>query len=328
MGTPKSKGFICMPQTLNAVTGAFGYTGKYITRKLLARGETVVTLTSKQDRSSEFGGLVKAFPYRFDRPELMAEAIAGARVLYNTYWVRFSRGANTHEQAVANTIALIKAARMARVERIVHISITNPDRSSALPYFRGKALLEEEIRKSGLAYSIVRPAVVFGPEDILINNVAFLLRKMPVFLIPGKGHYRLQPIFVEDLATIMVESAARSGDVTMDAVGPEQPSFDELVKAVARTVHSRAIVVHAPSSMAFLAARVLGKFSGDVVLTRDELTGLMANLLIVKSEPTGSTLLSRWLTANALTLGRTYASEVSRHYARNTVTRNTVTDGK
>jgi NADH dehydrogenase len=304
-----------MAPTLNAVTGAFGYTGKYIARKLLRRGETVVTLTSKQDRSNEFGSLVKAFPYRFDKPELMAEALAGVRVLYNTYWVRFDRGGTTHHGALANTIALIKAACLAGVERIVHISITNPDRDSSLPYFRGKALLEEEIRKSGLGYPIIRPAVVFGPEDILINNVAFLLRKMPAFLIPGAGQYRLQPIFVEDLATIAVEAAAKSDDMVMDAVGPEQFSFDELVHLIARIVNSRSVVLHVPPRLAFLAAQMLGTFFGDVVLTRDELTGLMANLLISQAEPSGSTALSRWLAANASTLGRTYASEVRRHYA-------------
>lgn len=304
-----------MASTLNAVTGTFGYTGKYIARRLLTRGETVVTLTSKPDRSNEFGGLVKVFPYRFDSPELMAEALAGVRVLYNTYWVRFDRGDTTHQRAVANTIALIKAARLAGVERIVHVSITNPDRNSSLPYFRGKALLEEEIRKSGLGYAIIRPAVVFGPEDILINNVAFLLRKMPAFLIPGAGQYRLQPIFVEDLATIAVEAAAKSGDMVTDAVGPEQFSFDELVHVIARIVNSRAAVLHVPPSLAFLAAQMIGTFLGDVVLTRDELTGLMANLLISEAEPTGSTALSPWLTANASTLGRTYASEVRRHYA-------------
>ena len=147
---------------MNVVTGAFGYTGKYITRRLLELGEAVTTLTGSPGRASEFGAAVKAFPYRFDAPEAMAASMAGARVLYNTYWVRFDLRDTTHERAIRNTLALVRAAEMAGVERIVHIGITNPDANSRLPYFRGKALLEEEIRRSKMSHAIVRPTVIFG----------------------------------------------------------------------------------------------------------------------------------------------------------------------
>ena len=88
----------------------------------------------------------------------------------------------------------------------MHISITNPSLDSPLPYFRGKAILEKEIRASGISHAIVRPTVLFGKEDILINNITYLLRRLPVFAIPGSGDYRLQPIYVEDLAEIAVEA--------------------------------------------------------------------------------------------------------------------------
>ncbi len=300
---------------MNAVTGAFGYTGKYITRRLLALGEPVITLTGNPRRANEFGESVKAFPFRFDNPDAMAASLAGVRVLYNTYWVRFDRGRTTHEQAVANTLALFRAAEIAGVERIVHVSITNPDADSPLPYFRGKALVEEAIRNARFHYAIVRPTVVFGAEDILINNMAFLLRRLPLFLIPGTGQYRLQPIYVEDLARIAVDAANAAGDVVIDAVGPETFSFEELVRLLARVVGSHASIAHAPPGLSLAAARVLGTLTGDVVLTRDELKGLMANLLISRSTPTGSTRLSAWLTQNAASLGTRYASELSRHYS-------------
>ena len=299
---------------MNAVTGAFGYTGKYIARRLLELGDPVIALTGHPGRPNEFGGAVKAFSFRFDSPESMAESLAGVRVLYNTYWIRFDRGRATHERAVANTRALIRAAGIAGVRRLVHISIANPDPESPLPYFRGKALLEAEIRKSGIGHAILRPTVIFGREDILVNNIAFLLRKAPVFAIPGTGQYRLQPVFAEDVARIAVEAAHACGDMVIDAVGPEIFSFEELVRLIAKTVGSRAVLLHAPPRVALLAARILGVVLGDVVLTQDELRGLMASLLVSAAAPTGSTALSRWLAENAATLGTRYASELHRHY--------------
>ncbi len=299
---------------MNAITGAFGYTGKYIARRLLKLGEPVITLTGHPGRANEFGTSVKAFPFRFDAPEAMAESLAGVRVLYNTYWIRFGRGQATHERAVANTRALIRAAEIACVERVVHISITNPDVNSPLPYFRGKAVLEEDIRRARFSHAILRPTVLFGVEDILINNIAYLLRKLPLFLIPGTGEYRLQPIYVDDLARIAVDAAHSSGDMMIDAVGPASYSFEELVRLLAGAVKSRAVILHSPPSVALAASSILGAVFRDVVLTRDELQGLMANLLISRSAPTGSTCLSDWLRDNANILGTRYASEVDRHY--------------
>jgi uncharacterized protein YbjT (DUF2867 family) len=303
-------------KAMNAVTGVFGYTGKYIARRLLMLGEPVITLTGHPGRPNEFGAAVKAFPFRFDDPEAMAESLAGVRVLYNTYWIRFDRGKTTHDRAVANTRALFRAAGIAGVERVVHISITHPDPESPLPYFRGKALLEEEIRKAHFSYAIVRPTVVFGQEDILINNIAFLLRKLPVFIIPGTGQYRLQPVYVEDLAKIAVEAAHSSGNIVIDAVGPNILSFEELVRSVAKAVRSRAVILHASPRLALAAAHILGAVFRDVVLTQDELEGLMASLLISESAPTGTTSLSNWLRDNARTLGTRYASELDRHYVQ------------
>jgi NADH dehydrogenase len=299
---------------MNVVTGAFGYSGKYIARRLLNAGETVITLTGNVNRVSEFGAAVKAVPFRFGDPQAMAVSIAGAHTLYNTYWVRFNRRDESHDRAVQNTIALIRAAKIAGVQRIVHISITNPSLESSLPYFRGKALLEEEIRESQISYAIVRPTVIFGTEDILINNVAFLLRKFPAFIIPGDGRYRLQPVYVEDLAQIVVEAGQRSENMTIDAVGPESYQFEELIRLIAKTLGRRTHVLNGPPWLALLTSHLLGIALSDVMLTRDELKGLMANLLVSNATPTGQTRFSSWLSKNAATIGRHYASEIKRHY--------------
>jgi NADH dehydrogenase len=300
---------------MNVVTGAFGYTGRYIARRLLEAGETVATLTGNPGRSHEFGAAVKAFPFRFEDAAAMAASMAGARVLYNTYWVRFDRRDATHRRAVGNTIALIRAAEMAGVERIVHIGIANPDANSRLPYFRGKALVEEEIRRSKMGYAIVRPTVIFGAGDILINNIAFLLRRLPVFLAPGDGRYGIQPVAVEDVARIAVEAGGAAENLTVDAAGPETFGFEQLVRLIADTVGSRAHILNGPPWMALLAARVLGLALRDVVLTRDEIDGLMAGLLVSNRPPTGQIRFSEWASANAATLGKRYASEIGRHYA-------------
>ncbi|MBI2073288.1 MAG: NAD(P)H-binding protein, partial [Gemmatimonadetes bacterium] len=179
---------------LHAVTGAFGYSGRYIAQRLLDAGHQVVTLTNTIPAVDPFAGRVRRRPLAFDRPVALAESLRGVRVLYNTYWVRFNHRRFTYAQAVRNTLLLFEAARRAGVERIVHVSITNPSRTSPLEYFRGKAELETALQESGLSYAILRPTVLFGSEDILINNIAWMLRRFPVFGIFGDGQYRMQPI--------------------------------------------------------------------------------------------------------------------------------------
>lgn len=123
----------------NVVTGAFGYTGKYITRRLLGRGRRVKTLTGQSGCPNPFGHRVRVAPFDFDQPEALAASLAGADTLYNTYWVRFCRGRMTFDQATENTKTLVRTTEQAGVRRIVHISITHPSPNSPLPYFRGKA---------------------------------------------------------------------------------------------------------------------------------------------------------------------------------------------
>ena len=245
----------------------------------------------------------------------MARAMAGAEVLYNTYWVRFRYGSVSHERAVHNSRQLFEAARRSGIRRIVHVSITEPHPDSRLPYFRGKALVERALEESGLPYSIIRPTVLFGAEDILLNNIAWLLRRLPVFGVPEGGHYPLQPAFVDDVAALAVEQATGDARVTLDAVGPETLTFAELVALIRDALHARARLVPVPSRVALGAARIAGWAVRDVVLTADELRGLMDGLLTSPDAPTCATRLSTWLVENARTLGANYHSELARHYA-------------
>ena len=300
------------------ITGAFSYTGKYATRMLLDRGYEVRTLTNHPPgaagRPNLFGERVRIFPYDFDRPDELRRNLRGAATLINTYWVRFPRGKTNFEIAVRNSRILIAAAKDAGVRRIVHVSIANPSIESPLGYYKGKAEVEEAVMTSGLSYAILRPTVIFGAEDILINNIAWFVRHLPVFGIPGDGRYRIRPIYVEDMARLLGESAEQAGNSVRDAVGPETFGFEELVRLIARSVGRDVRLVHVPTVLAYLSTLLAGRIVKDVVLTWEEYRGLMDNLLAPGGPATGETRLSEWLLGNAERLGREYASEVGRHY--------------
>ncbi len=298
-----------------AVTGAFSYSGKYIARRLLERGDEVITLTGHPDRPDPFGGRVRAFPLDFADEAGLEAALRGVDVFINTYWVRFDRHDTSHQRAVENTQRLMQAAVRAGVKRIVHISITNPSPDSPLPYFWGKAVNERIVIETGIPYAILRPTVLFGKEDILINNIAWIVRRLPVFLLPGDGSYRLQPIYVDDLAELAVECAGHSENLIWDAVGPETFTFRQLVEQIGAVMGRRRLLLPAPPRMAWLAAQLLGLVTGDVVLTWEEVLGLMANLLVSTEPPRGKTRLSDWLYTHRQEIGKEYASEVRRHYA-------------
>src|SRR6266545_4275737 len=237
-----------MARSTHAVTGAFGYSGMHLARLLLERGERVRSLTVHPGRPDPFAGRMQVVPFRFDEPTAMRAALRDVRVLYNTYWTRFDHGASTFARAVANSRALFRAAADAGVERVVHVSITNPTSDSPLPYFRGKAETEAALRETGLSCAILRPAVFFGGRDVLVNNIAWLLRRLPVFGV-ATGGYRLQPIHVEDFARLALAHGEGRTDVVVDAVGPEALGFDELVRLVRRAVGSRALVVLVPRTL-------------------------------------------------------------------------------
>ena len=304
------------PTTLSpsVVTGAFGFSGQQIAKRLLLRGERVRTLTNHPQPGSPLFGRVEVSPLDFGNAKQLTDSMRGAIVLYNTYWVRFSYGGSSHERAVQNTKALIRAAEAAGVQRMVHISITNPSIDSPLPYFRGKAELEQVIQSSSLSHAILRPAVLFGEGDILINNIAFLLKRLPLFAIPGKGEYRVQPIFVEDLAELAIEGGQRPDNYIVDAVGPETYTYAELVTMIRTAIRSKALMVHCPPAVIRFTSRVLGAILKDVVLTEGEIKGLMADLLVSHARATARTSLQGWIKAHADTIGNTYASELGRHY--------------
>jgi uncharacterized protein YbjT (DUF2867 family) len=298
-----------------AVTGALGFSGRHITQRLLAAGHEVVNLTNHPHRADPFAGAVPAVPLDFAHPQALARSLEGVDTLFNTYWIRFPRGGVTHTDAVRDSRVLLEAARSAGVRRIVHVSIANPDPASRLSYYRGKAQVEATLAGLGVGYAILRPTVLFGDQPILVNAIAWLLRRLPVFAIPGDGRYAIQPIAVEDLARMAVEAASRDDDVVWDAAGPEIPSFTELVEAIREATGARSRIVHLPAPVALAAASGFGRLLHDTLLTSEELDGLRSGLLVSRELPRGTARLSDWLATSGGWLGRDYVSEVGRHFA-------------
>lgn len=299
---------------MDVVTGAFGYIGRYIAKRLVEAEREVRTITTHPDKPNPFGSAVQAFPYSFDDPANLTEALAGAETLFNTYWIRFERDGQTFATAVRNTRTLFECARAAGVKRIVHISVTNPSSESRLPYYRGKAAQERILSEIGVPHSIVRPTLVFGKEDILVNNMAWLIRKFPMFPIFGSGKFRVQPVFVEDLARVVVEQASGASNVTLDAIGPETMTFEEAVRMMADKMGRRMTFMHVPPWLGLVVGRMIGLAVRDEMLTREELDGLMQELLTSRQEPNCATRFSTWMEENAGTIGQRYRSEMGRHF--------------
>ena len=300
-----------MSAPLDVVTGAFSYTGSYIAEELLARGRAVRTLTRHPQPEHPLAGRIETAPLMFDAS--LVSSLRGADTLYNTYWIRFERGSATFAKAVENTRTLVTAAREAGIRRIVHLSVSNPSESSPFPYFSGKAHAEQAVREGGLGYAIVRPTLVFGPGDVLLSNVAYLLRRAPLFLVL-RGGYEVQPVSVLDTARIAVDCGLGPDDVVVDAAGPERLSFRDLVRELAISVGSRARVWEAGRHAVLLSSRLAGGLLRDVLLTPDELDALAAGLLVSEARPLGGDRIGAWLADNAETLGRSYTSELARNF--------------
>ena len=298
---------------LDVVTGAFSYSGAAIARAVEASGRQVRTLTGHPERAP-VGTSIDVRPLAFDDPPALVESLRGVRTLYNTYWVRFAKGRIDHAAAVANSTILFDAARTAGVQRIVHVSITHPSLDSPYPYFRGKAQVEAALAQADVSHAVLRPAILFGGDGVLVNNIAWLLRHVPVFAVGGGGNYRIRGVHIDDLARLCVEAGSATGNTTTDAVGPERPTFREMVHAIRRAVGSRSLVVSVPGALVPPMSAVLGLVLRDTLLTRDEYHAMADGLADTDGPATGQIAFSDWLTATKETLGRHYANELRRHF--------------
>jgi len=291
------------------VTGAFSYSGRYIAQKLLAAGHNVATLTHRRGGPDDlFGGRVATLPLQFEQPDELARSLEGADALINTYWTRFGLPPLTFEVAEQHSRTLFAAAKRAGVRRIVHVSVSNAAADAPFPYYCAKARVEVALSESGVSHAVLRPTIIFGgPDDILINNIAWALRRLPVFGVFGGPHCQIQPVFVEDLAALAVEQIGHTENAVINAVGPETFTFRELVAAVAHALGRRRLLLPVPAFAGMIAGWVIGKVQRDIFLLPDEIHMMRAGLLHVTTPPTGPTRLTDWMREYAAELGRAYA---------------------
>lgn len=300
--------------TTDAVTGATSYTGRFIGERLVAAGRSVIDLTRRPASPHPLGPSATNAALDFDHPALLTQTLRGVDTLYNTLWIRFEHGSITYPWAVERSRILFAAAAAAGVRRIVHISVINASHDAPTAYFRAKATVEDSLIGIGIPCAIVRPTVTFGPGDILLNNLAWTLRRLPAFGIPGDGRYPIQPVHINDIADLAVHAGSLTEPMKVDAAGPDTFTFREFVALVCEAIGSRAWIVPMPVGAALLAARLIGLVVRDEVLRRDEVTELQAGLMRSAAPPTGSIRLADWLAANADTLGRRWSNELDRHF--------------
>ncbi|MCY3412228.1 MAG: NAD(P)H-binding protein [Candidatus Heimdallarchaeota archaeon] len=298
------------------VTGAFSFTGSKISKKLLESKERIRTLTNHADDSVAYFDRVDVYPLCFDRQSLI-QSLQNVDVLINTYWIRFEKDEMTFDQAVINSNILFEAAKEAGVKRIIHLSITNPDINSPYPYFRAKARAEQKLMESGLPYSIIRPAQTFGDGDILFNNIAYLMRKLPVFSLIGSGKFGIQPIAVDDLVDICIDQINNEGNVVIDAIGPKVYQFKELIQLINKYTNSRTLIIPMPGPLNWfspIGIKFLELFLKDVLLTKHEMKAISENLLVSSQEPNGTLLFEQWLENSGKYLGKEYYNQLNRHF--------------
>lgn len=311
---------------MDAITGAFSYSGRYLARNLLDRGRKVLNFTNHPNRPHGFGDAISCQPLNFKDAAGLATSLRGVSTLYCTYWIRFDRhGGATHADALNNLKVLFAAARDAGVQKVVFSSHTRATTDSPFPYIRHKALAVEALRSAGLpSYGVVRPCGIFGDtpgESILMNNAAWVLRRFPVFTIVGDGSHLFQPVHVRDMAQLMADVADADGNVEVDAVGPEALRADELFGAIRAAVGSRTFFLkHVPARIVTAASQPLNWYTGDVLLDTHDLE-LLTSGLTVADDPhgrTGERKLTEWLQKVGSELGQDYISSVERYYVPDT----------
>jgi|TARA_B100001996_G_scaffold380051_1_gene366820 NADH dehydrogenase len=302
-----------MAEPIHVVTGAFGYSGRWIARELLSRGKRVRTLTNAVGRDDPFHGKVEVMPIDFSNHDSLVASLIGVEVLYNTYWVRYKnrKDGYAHDIAVENIKKLLKAAEEAGVNRVVHFSVAHPQKAPDWSYFRGKAEVEKILTESNLSYAILRPTVFFGGKrDILINNMAWLIRKFPVFGIFGMGNYPIQPIHIEDVARVAVNQGESSENIVIDVAGPETFTYKEYVRLIANSLEVKRLILPMPPIIGWSVGKIVGVLLQDRVITRAEIKGLMRGLMATEAIPLGKIKFSEWISTNGQTLGLNYHNDI------------------
>ena len=243
------------------VTGATGFVGMSVVRALRTRGRDVRCLVRSPARARRIVdyGVELAYGDVTDPPSV-ARAMVGVDAVVHLVAIIRERGKRTFDlvnRQATETVAY--EARQAGVRHMVHVSAIGAQDNPAYPYLQSKWQGEQAVLRSGVAYTILRPSLLFGAGDEFVNTLAGLVRALPIVPVAGSGKSLLQPISVEEVGAIVAEVAGspRFGGRTIEIGGPQRLTYDEIVDIVKRTLGVRRLKVHLPLSLVFGAVRIM-----------------------------------------------------------------------
>ena len=258
--------------------GGAGFIGRHLVRRLTRQGFIVRVATRHPDRAQflrPLGDVGQVVPLAASvtHAASVRAAVAGASHVVNLVGILYEKGAASFEAVHhAGARAVAEAATAAGVERLVQVSAIGADTTSSSAYARSKAEGEAAARAAFPSVTILRPSIVFGPEDDFFNRFAVMARLSPVLPLVGGGHSKFQPVYVGDVAEAIergLTDPATQGK-TYELGGPRVYSFRELMELLLKEIHRHRPLVTLPTGIARLQARFL-EFLPKPPLTRDQL---------------------------------------------------------
>jgi uncharacterized protein YbjT (DUF2867 family) len=275
-----------MDDRIVAIAGGSGFIGRTIARRLAALPQLRVRVLSRDPgrARAKLAGLEADFVRgEVTEPGTLPAALAGASavvsaVQFDGYPIENPRRGLTFERIdLGGTLALLAAAKAAGVTRFIYISGAAADENSRHPGFRAKGKAERAIRESGLEYTILRPSLVYGPDDTVVNGFAKAIRLAPVFPVPGSGRQTLQPVLVDDLAAcVALAISGRGQNGTYEIGGPDLMTFDDLIRLIMDLTGHRRPIVHVPESV-MRAMGAIAEMLPTPPLSRDAVTFVTAD---------------------------------------------------
>jgi uncharacterized protein YbjT (DUF2867 family) len=258
------------------ITGATGYVGRHLVIRLAAQGERPRCLVREMNRAQRIlpADKVELVQGATTSPASLDAAVQGVDTIVHAAFLTADRKQSTGNEYektnVQGTANLIKAAKKAGVKRIIEISGlgTRPDKPGS--YMQGRYLAEKMLKESGLEWTIIQPSVLFGKNAPFIKGLADLIRTSPIVPLIGGGKIMFQPIYVEDVVTVInkvLEDPLNTTNKTYTIGGPAYYSFTQIIDALLQVMHQQRIKVPAPTSLVGVGAAVM-----EAVLPRPPLT--------------------------------------------------------
>lgn len=264
------------------LTGASGFVGRHMITRLLAEGHVVRGLVRSLPREKEH--LAKAFHEKGDFQYVAGDvvsgagldaAIAGCDAVVHLVGIIVEKGSNTFERVHhLGTRNVVEAAKRAGIRRFIHMSAIGVRPDGVAEYQTSKWKGEEEVRRSGIPFCILRPSLIFGPADGFVTQMIDIMRKAPFFRpVPGSGSPKFRPIFVDDVtfcfAQALVTEAATGQ--TIELGGPDELTLNEVLKEIAHFAGVRKPAVHVPMPLMFVGAALAQTVLPNPPVTIDQL---------------------------------------------------------